>query len=147
MPSAAERRDRLVADAARHDVVEVRQVGIDVEGEAVHRAAAAQAHADGRDLRGPVDPHARVAVEPGRTGEPEVGQRVDQHLLDRAHVGDGVGHAAAPLAGHRQDRVADELARPVVGDVAAAVGADQLGADASGVDQHVGRDRPRTPSV
>ena len=50
-------------------------------------------------------------------------------LLDRAHVGDGVGHAAAPLAGHGEDRVADELAGPVVGDVAAPVGAHQLGAD------------------
>ncbi len=113
------------------------EVGVDVEREAVHGAAATQAHADGRDLA-VLDPHARVAVESGRTGEPEVRERVDQQLLDRAHIGDGVGHAAAPLAGHREDRIADELTRPVVGDVAAAVGTDQLRTDSFGSDEHVG---------
>ena len=51
-------------------------------------------------LRGSVavglDPHARVAVEPAGAGQPEVGQRVDEQLLDRADVGDGVGHAGRP---------------------------------------------------
>ena len=45
-----EGRDGLVGDAARDDVVEHRQVGIDVEGEAVHRATAGQPHPDRRDL-------------------------------------------------------------------------------------------------
>ena len=46
-----QRRDRLVGDATGHDVVaQVAHVGRDVEGEAVHRPAVRQAHADRADL-------------------------------------------------------------------------------------------------
>ena len=69
-----------------------------------------------------IDPHAGVAGAAAGAGQAEVGERVDESCSTRAHVGDGVGHAAAPLAGHGEDRVADELAGPVVGDVAAPVG-------------------------
>ena len=110
-----ERRDALVGDAARHDVVEHREVGVDVEREAVHRAPARQRTPIAAILRGAsrrVDPHAGVAVEPAGAAQAEVGQRVDEQLLDATHVGDRVGHAvAATLARQREDRVADELAR------------------------------------
>ena len=78
--------------------------------------------------------------------QPEVGQRVDHQLLDRAHVGDGVGHAAPALARHRQDRVADELAGAVVGDVAAAVGATSSAPTDAGGTSTLPRSA-RTPSV
>ena len=42
-----ERGHALVGDAAGHDVTEHRHVGIDVEREAVHGAAAGQLHPDG----------------------------------------------------------------------------------------------------
>ena len=37
-------------------------------------------------------PHARMAPEPAGAGQPEVVERVDEHLLDRVHVRHGVGH-------------------------------------------------------
>jgi hypothetical protein len=43
----------------------------------------------------------------------EVGERADERLLERADVGDDVADPGAPL-GQRDDRVADELAGPVV---------------------------------
>ena len=61
----------------------------------------------------PVDP---LALEPERR------DRADQRLLEVAHV---LLHVAAvPL--QVEDRVADELARPVEGRLAAAVGLDDL---------------------
>ena len=56
-------------------------------------------------------------------------------LLDRCARGCG---RAEPCFGHRQDRVADELARAVVGDVAAAVDGDEVGADRGRVTAQVG---------
>ena len=44
-----------------------------------------------------VDPDAGVLAQPAAAGQAEVGQRVDQHLLDRPHVGDGVGQPAEPV--------------------------------------------------
>ena len=124
-----ERGDRAVVDAAGDDVLaQVGHVGRDVEGEAVHRAPALQPHADGADLarararrRRPTRPGSRPA---GRRVTPNARQRVDDQLLDVAHVLGG----AEPVA-DVDDRIADELARAVVGDVAAAADADQLGAD------------------
>ena len=76
-----------------------------------------------------------------------VGQRVDQQLLDRADIRDGVGHPAPPLPGHGEDRIADELAGPVVSDVAAAVGLYQLRTDICRGHEDVGRIRPHTERV
>ena len=70
-----------------------------------------------------VDPHARVLGEPSRR-DPERGQGVDDELLDVAHVL-GRTEAVAEL----DDRVADQLTGPVVGDVAAAADADEVGPD------------------
>ena len=139
----AQRRDGPVADPARHDVLaQVGHVGGDVEGEAVHRPAALEAHADGADLArvaaGGVDPHPRVLGE-AAGADAERGERVDDHLFDVADVAGGV-----ELVGDGEDRIADELAGTVVGDVAAAAHGDELGADVGGVAaQVVGEVRPR----
>ena len=57
---ARHRRHTPVGDPARHDVTEHREVGVDVEGEAVPGAAPRDAHADRGDLL-VADPHTRVA--------------------------------------------------------------------------------------
>jgi hypothetical protein len=123
-------------------VVEHGEVGIDVEGEAVHRPAPSDPDADRRDLA-PVDPHAGEAVEPAGPRQPEVGQRVDDDLLDGMHVG---RHRPRPH-GHVDDRVPDQLAGPVVGDVAAPVGLDQVGPDRRRRHEHVGQVGPHAERV
>src|SRR5262245_56293654 len=60
--------DPLVSDAAGHDVVEVGEVGVHVEGEAVHGDPAAGADAEGADLPGfrrvvPVEPDAGEPID------------------------------------------------------------------------------------
>jgi hypothetical protein len=127
-------------------VVEHGQVGVDVQGEPVHRPAPRQADAHGGDL--PLaHPDPRVTVLPVRAREPEVAERVDDELLDGPDEGDGVGHAAAPPPRHREDRVADQLAGPVVGDVAAPVGPDEVRPHGRGLDQHVGGVGPHPERV
>jgi hypothetical protein len=142
-PLGGQGGDPVLGDAAGHDVVEVAQVGVDVEGHAVQGAVARQAHADGSDLAGPFtlrrDPHARVVVHPGGAGQAQVGQRVDHHLFDRAHVGDRVGLVAPAPPRQRQHGIGGQLPGPVKSDVAAAVGPHQLGPHRGGVDEDVGR--------
>ena len=141
-----QRRDRPVGDAAGDDVVtQVPEVGRDVEGEAVHRSPTREPHADRADLARVralgVDPDPRVVVEPAGVRQTELGEGVDDQLLDRAHVGDGVGESARALAvlgRQAQDRIPDQLPRAVVGDVAASVDCHQLGADGGRFDEHVG---------
>ena len=113
-----QRRDAPIGDATRDDVLEHREIGVDVEREAVPGAAARDLHADGGDLlvAHPDAGISRLAV--GR--DAELGERVDEHTLERAHVGHDVAQAVAPV-GQRDDRVPDELARPVIGDVAPAI--------------------------
>ena len=108
--------------------------GCDVEREAVHRAAVGEAHTDRADLArvGPVDadPHAGVVVEATDVGHAELGAGVrDDHALDRADVVGG-----AQRVRHVDDRIADQLAGAVVGDVAAALHRHQLGADRRRID-------------
>src|SRR5690606_37118206 len=102
-----------------------------VEGEPVHGPTAGELHADGGDLarRGAVglDPDARVVVEAADVGQAELDDRVDHQLLHGADVGNRVSHPPAPLPGHGEDRVPDQLTGAVVGDVAAAIGPHQLG--------------------
>ena len=147
MPSARSDVTPLSAMPHGHDVAEHRQVGIDVEGEAVHRPAAAAASRRRRRscgatrLRG-LDPHAREPGQPADVARAQVGRaRRCTSCSTEQHVGDGVGHAAAPLAGHGEDRVADELARAVVGDVATAVGLHELGTDGRRIARARGRGR------
>ncbi len=77
---------------------------------------------------------------------PEIGERVDEHGLERAHVRDDVAHAVAPL-GQRDDRVSDELTRTVVRDVAATVGVDEIGTDRLRRHEHVRRVGSRAERV
>ena len=71
-----------------------------------------------------VEPHAGEPVEPAGVRQTEFAQRVDQQPLDTAHV----RRRAEPVV-DVQDRVADELAGAVVGDVAAALDRHEFGAD------------------
>ena len=57
----------------------------------------------------------------------------DRHddFLDGSHVSRSVGHPPTTLTGEMEQWVADQLARPVVGDVATSIGLDHFGADLS----------------
>src|SRR5690606_36535738 len=132
----------VLADAARDDVLEVPQVGCDVEGHAVEGAAPLDAHADGGDLAGRgrvrVDPDPRVAVVAAGAGQPERGEHLDEDLLEGRHVRRGVGRTAGrALRREGDDRVRDQLPGAVVGDVAAAVDLDQVDAVLGRVAEHV----------
>jgi len=72
-------------------------------------------HADRANL-GPVHPDARAFRNSPRL-DVEIRQRIDHHLLDRPHVRT---HVALPFP-QVQNRVAHDLSRPVIGNVAAAV--------------------------
>jgi hypothetical protein len=129
-------------------VVEHRQVGGHVEGEAVHRTPPGDAHTDGGDLpRGValrIDPHAGHAFHSPAPGEPEVGEYVDDELFDRVDV----GRDRAGAARYVPDDVADELSGPVVGDIAAPVGPVHRGPDSRRiVDEHVFRSGPHAERV
>jgi hypothetical protein len=118
-----QRRDASVGDAAGHEPVVPPEVHVAVEGEAVHGHAAADADADGGDLAlGAAvvrpEPHAAASRDP-RGLDPEVAADSDQRLLDAADVVDDLD-----VVGQRHDRVADQLARSVEGDLAAAVHVD-----------------------
>ena len=88
----------------------------------------------------PVYPSDRV----GR--DAEVGERGDQHVLEPAYVRDDVALPRPPLR-ERDDRVADQLPGPVIRDVAAAIGGDQLRADRRRLAQDVLARRARTERV
>ena len=132
-----QRRHGLVGDAAGNDVPEHAEVGVDVEGEAVHRASSADPDADGGDLAGSsttgVDPDPRIVAEPAGTRQAHVGQRVDDELLHGVHVVAG----GARNRRHTDDRIADQLAGAVIGDVASPIGSHQLGPDRLRADQNV----------
>ena len=83
-----------------------------------------------------VDPHARVARPAARRGRPSSARVSITTCSIAVRRGAGTERGAG---GHVDDRVADQLARPVVGDVAAPVGSHQLGPDRGRVDEHVGR--------
>ena len=143
MPSAASDVTPAIGDAARHDVTEHGEVGGHVEGDAVEGPAAPRAgaqgpHPDGRDLPGVAGRRRRATrldtrprcVAPPR---PRSASVCDHHLLEPVHV----RRARRRVVGHRDDRVGHQLARPVVRDVAAAVGALEHRTDQRRVDQHV----------
>ena len=67
------------------------------------------------------EPHAAAARDPGR-GHAEVAADADQRFLDPAYVVDDLD-----VVGQGHDRVADQLARTVEGDLAAAVHVDHGG--------------------
>lgn len=106
----------------------------------MHRTTSGDPYADGSNLARAsavrIDPDAVVMSEPTGLGA-EVSQDVDEQLLDSLHVRCGVGHTAAPLSGHGQDRVADELTRAVVGDVTTSVGGRNSGTHRLDVNEQV----------
>ena len=80
-----------------------------------------------------VDPHPGRTLHPSGPRQAEVTERRDDELLQPVHVGGN--RPGAHL--ERDDRVADDLTRPVVGDLAAPVGAHELGPNTSRIGQHV----------
>ena len=103
----------LVGDSARDNSAEVRQVGRDVDREAVERHPALHADPDRADLGlvgavpGPDPDPPRFAAR----GDPEVGERGDHQPLER------MDEAANVLAALFQveDEITDALARAVIG--------------------------------
>ena len=89
----------------------------------MHRHSAADPDADRRDLAlgaalVGAEPDAAAAGDAGG-GDAEVGAHRDQRLLDPADVVDDLD-----VVGQPDDRVADQLAGPVEGDLAAAIDVD-----------------------
>jgi hypothetical protein len=84
--------------------------------------------ADRRDLpRRPLEPHARQPVD-ARRADAERGDRANERLLEIAAVALHV----LPVPGEVENRVADELPRPVVGRLPAAVRLDDRDVGAVG---------------
>lgn len=138
--------DGAASQAAGDDELEVGEVGGDVEGEAVGGDPLADADAHGGDLGGRAiggfDPDASgfgVAVALDAVGV----EGVDDGLFEEAHVAveaKGLAGVCVGEAFEVEDGVGDDLARAVVGDVAAAVGLvelDALGGEAVGVGEDV----------
>ena len=145
VPLGRHRGDRHVGDATGDDVVEHREVGVHIEGEAVGGPTLRDADADGADLprsRPPgttwlveAHPHAGVARESSHRGggDPQGDEGIDDDLLHPSHVG---GPVLGPGA-HGEQGVADQLAGSVVGDVTAAVDPDHLDSHRCRFDQHM----------
>src|SRR3954454_1180253 len=98
--------------AAGHHPAERREVVVDVDREAVGRYAAGQVHADRGDLA-VLHPHAGVVAALRLAGaglDAGLAERADDRALHRAQEDEHVVHA--------HDRVAHELAGPVVGQLA-----------------------------
>src|SRR6202521_2000450 len=122
--SALPNRRHGLGKAARYDVSEITQIRIDVQRKAVRSHPAADMNTDRRDFAAG-SPHPGGALLPAGLN-PELRQRADQHLLQGANV----GHDVALPFSQIEDGVADHLARPMIGDVAAAVGAVKCDASA-----------------
>ncbi len=119
-----QRRGAGIAQPAGHDLVEPGQVTVAVQHEAVHRDAARDPDADGRDLAVGLagasagQPDSAAALDQAGL-EAEVCAHPDQRGFDQAHVRDDVDGL-----GQRDDRVPGQLAGAVPGDLAAAVHVD-----------------------
>ncbi len=114
--------DAAVAETTWHDEVKVRKAWVDVEGEAVHGDPAGYPHTESTNLVGAEPDTGGFFVAVG--GDIEVGEGFDDPLLQPPHV------AVQPQAERVEieNGIDDELPRPVVGDVAAAVGLVDLDA-------------------
>ena len=124
--SPRDRREPGAAQAAGVEQVVDAEVEVDVDGKAVARHPARAANADRGDLA-VVDPDAALMRLCERAAlDAELGQRRDDRLLQAAHVAAQVAAARVQV----EDRVADELARAVVGRAAAAADLDDLDAAA-----------------
>ena len=123
LPSAfpAEAGHPPVCDAARDDEVEEVEVGVEVEGEAVHGHPPAALDPDGTDLPGGepslwVHPDSSEPVDAAGLNPP-VRAGADDGFLQLAQVPSDVGAELVEV----EDGVRHELSGPVVGDVPAAV--------------------------
>src|SRR6185436_12046613 len=109
-----------VGDATRNDQLKVPEVGANIQREAVARDPSADSYANRRDfffasLRS--NPDARAPRQAAAL-DATLAERDDQGLLDVTDVAMDVATVGPQI----EDRVADELTRPVVRDVAAAAG-------------------------
>ena len=109
--------DPGVPDAARHEAAEPAEVTVAVERETVHGDPARHPDPDRGDLarRLSGDPHPAASLDP-RGAQARAGAGPYQRFLDGPHVGDHVDRLAEP-----DDRVPDQLAGAVPGDLAAPV--------------------------
>src|SRR6516164_611827 len=106
--------DRL-GQPARHDVLEITQIRIDVQREAVSGHPSADMDSDCGDLALTYPNAGELGSAAGR--DAEIGQRIDDDLLDAAHVS---AHVAFPLA-QINNGIANQLAGSVIVNIAAAV--------------------------
>src|SRR5690554_1536334 len=105
--------DSGILDAARHNAVEVGQITVAVECEAMHCDSPGGPDPDGGNLAGRAagvgrQPDPAAALHSGR-GQVEVSTYVEEQLLYSAHVRDYVAWSSS-FAGQTQDRVPDQLA-------------------------------------
>src|SRR6185437_1722403 len=104
----------MLAHAAGDDAAVMREVGIDIEGDAMEGHPVAHAHADGGDLALATarlgDPDAD-SPGPALAVEVEERERADEPLLEPLDVAPEVGAAALQV----QHDVADALAGPMIG--------------------------------
>ena len=119
---AGQAGDLLVADAARDHLVEPGQRGVHVHGQAMGGHAASHPHADGGQLALIDDPDSGQGLD-AAGGHAEGGGGLDDGRLQAADVAAQVERVA-----QLDDGVGDQLARPVEGDVAAAIDAHEFGA-------------------
>ena len=113
-----------VGHAAGNDGVEMAQIGLHIDGDAVERYPAPQPHADGGDLVleslalvRPADPDAD-AILPPLAAHIEGRERPDDPFLEPRHIG---AHVGPPQLQVEHD-IGDPLAGAVIGDLAAAPG-------------------------
>src|SRR5919204_3744301 len=105
------KRGDLVSEAARDHPIKAREIGRDIEREAMRRDTARNAYPDRGDLRG--TSVAQVHPDPGLAGfaptaDAICGQRVGDAELERTNVGDEIASLA-----EKRDRIADDLAGAV----------------------------------
>src|SRR5438034_10309176 len=114
------RRHLDLWDTTRYNEVEVRQFGAHVEGEPMPGDPIARVHANGRNLL-LSRPNAGVLRNTlGR--DSELAERPNEQFLDLAEIPVKILLVAFEI----DDRIADELARPVKGDVSATLDIEQL---------------------
>src|SRR5262249_12687034 len=124
----AERRHTGIPDPTRHDLVVRAHVRVAVESEAVHRHTAYDTDANGGHLA--LDPR-RVGRQPDAAAavdtngvHAQLGAHIHQHLFDATDIRDDVDWPTFARARQRQNRVPDQLARAVPGDLATPVDVD-----------------------